>query len=123
VPRRGGVPATLGAPIGVLGARDVAALAQQPAEGERSVRGAALVGTAIGRLGPRGIVALIQQESEPRCRLTVAEPVSLPVQHLGRPHILALLQLQRDLELGSSIRPRGGSLHAGDDVGQARHWG
>jgi hypothetical protein len=121
VPCGGGVPAPLGAPVGVLGARDVAALAHQPGEGERSVGGAALVGTAVGGLGPRGIAALLQQDAEPGGRLTVAEPVGLPVQNLGRANILALLELQRDLELGSSIRARRGPVRAGDDVRQARH--
>jgi hypothetical protein len=83
VPRGGGMSASLGAPVGILRTRDIAAFAQHPGQGEGSVGVSALIGPPIRLFGADQVIVLLEQDPQPRGGLGVAELVGLPIEDLG----------------------------------------
>ena len=121
VPRGGGMSTSLSAPVGILRARDVAALAQHPGEGEGPVGITPFVGPPVRLFGARRIIELLEQEPQPRGGLGVAQLVSLAKEDLRDGQVLHLFELQCQVEFGLSIKPGSQPWPAGDDAFQARH--
>ena len=118
------MPAQLGAPVGLLGAAQIAALLQQPREMERAGRVAALVGPAERLLGALQVVALLQQHPQAHRSGGVAQLVGGTICLFGGRQIVTLFELDSHVErvIRISLGQRAGSAGVGLDLEPYTSW-